>query len=89
MNVENQLKQTQPLDGRIKLNSIELKALRKKLGYSQEKLAHQCCEQYLLISIATIKRVIIWLVFMEYLANNLWVNRLPTSASDLFNRGVG
>jgi transcriptional regulator with XRE-family HTH domain len=44
------------MDGRIHLNTNQLKKLRKYKGYSQEKLAFECSEHYIQISLATIKR---------------------------------
>ncbi len=43
-------------DGKITLNRERLKELRRKLGISQEKLAFQCAEQGLCVSVASIKR---------------------------------
>ncbi len=44
------------MDGRIKLNSLSLKKLRKLNGLSQEKLAELCRRKRLSISISSIKR---------------------------------
>ncbi|MFH4738921.1 helix-turn-helix domain-containing protein [Vibrio diabolicus] len=43
-------------DGRIPLNVLRLKELRKKLGLSQERLAEECFQQGFVVSIASIKR---------------------------------
>lgn len=44
------------MDGRVKLNTTRLKALRKSLGMSQEYMACQCrCHAYC-VSLATLKR---------------------------------
>jgi transcriptional regulator with XRE-family HTH domain/tetratricopeptide (TPR) repeat protein len=43
-------------DGRIVLDSILLKGLRKNLGISQETLAERCFSRQLCVSIASIKR---------------------------------
>ena len=44
------------MDGRLLLNSRNLKILRKKKGLSQEKLAEKCKENRIQVSIASIKR---------------------------------
>lgn len=43
-------------DGRIALNSQELKRLRRLAGLSQEALAERCLREHLCVSIASIKR---------------------------------
>ena len=43
-------------DGRVVLCKEELKALRKRLGASQEKVAFSCAEQGLCVSISSLKR---------------------------------
>lgn len=47
---------TSAQDGRIVLDSILLKGLRKNLGVSQETLAERCFNKQLCVSIASIKR---------------------------------
>ncbi|KDM90377.1 AAA family ATPase [Photobacterium galatheae] len=45
-----------PKDGRIPLNVSFLKTLRKRCGLSQEKVAEQCLEKGLYVSVSSIKR---------------------------------
>jgi len=44
------------MDGRMLLNSKNLKKLRKIKGLSQEKLAQECKDHRIQLSIASIKR---------------------------------
>lgn len=44
------------MDGRMLLNTTNLKKLRKTKGLSQEKLAEKCKENRIQVSIASIKR---------------------------------
>ena len=46
----------QAMDGKITLDRIQLKDLRRNLGISQEQLALQCAERRLCVSVASIKR---------------------------------
>lgn len=43
-------------DGRLPLNGDLLKQLRKQKGLSQERLAEQCAESRLYVSLSSIKR---------------------------------
>lgn len=47
---------TRHTDGRVSLNVKALKEKRKSLGISQEKLAEECFQQGLAVSLSSIKR---------------------------------